>query len=114
MKKTFVLGLGVLMFLEISLVGCVTGNGSFGSSFNGTWSFDNGISGYTFNGAAVKQFNTEQDWSFIGTFTYNDTTVTFSFPGRVYTMYYNLTDTQLILTRVKPDDDWWHGPFQKQ
>ena len=114
MKKALVLGISVLVFLGIILAGCVTGNRSPGSLFDGTWSFSNGISGYTFNGAAVNQFDTEQDWSFNGTFSYNDTTITFLFPGRVYTMYYTLTDTQLTLTRMNPDDDWWHGRFQKQ
>jgi hypothetical protein len=117
MKNTFKL-IGIIALLAVigfSMAACGDDNG--GPSFDGTWvaQYANNL-GYTFKGKTVTQFNNSysQEWS--GTFTYTDTTITFSFPtlDRQYSIYYTLTDTYLQLTRINPTDDWWTGRFNKK
>ncbi|MCL2243007.1 MAG: hypothetical protein FWC03_00890 [Treponema sp.] len=82
--------------------------------FTGAWSFNDEFYGYIFDGSNVKLFNEASVET--GNFTYTDTTVTFSFADRKYTMEYTLSLTELNLTIMPPvssDDNIRSGTLHK-
>jgi hypothetical protein len=118
MKNTFKL-LGIIALLAVigfSMAAC--GGDDGGPSFDGTWVMQsNNNLGYTFKGKTFTQFDNDDGWSYSGTFTYTDTTITFLFPTLddfQYSIYYTLTDTYLQLTLINPANNWWTGRFNKK
>jgi hypothetical protein len=110
MKKVLI----VLAVVGFVCMGCDNGTASGVTTgpFFGTWIMD-GYAGYTFSDDLFFTQFANGGYMRIGTFTYTDTVITFSFDNRVTSMYYTLTDTVLNL-QMKEDDPWWVGNYIKK
>jgi uncharacterized lipoprotein NlpE involved in copper resistance len=113
MKSKMVFVLIVLLVFGLVLVGCDNGTTDT-TKFEGTWEniTDEGTISYIFSGSnytGAKSWDSED--SFSGTFTFTETTITFSFGDDSWTQNYTLFGDTLTLDAT---GDRFNGTFTKK
>jgi hypothetical protein len=121
-NKRFLAGIpGLVLVFGLIICGCPTdsdgGGGGNVAKFEGVWRNPYGSHAtYIFTGYDVS-FTNDSNVSWSGTFTFNDTTITFNNPNGTpasWTQTYTLSETSLTLTNIEGQPGSSYGTFEKQ
>jgi len=109
------------LVLGMSVVGCAT-TPPEPTKFDGRWLKEDALNdftdySFTFTGnkwsfKSAGNSNSDENFSFNGTFTFTDTTITFKFGNASWEQEYTLSGG--VLTLEEPDVEFAYGTFTKQ